>query len=89
MGIAADELLRHFRELPKNVEHPLFDWGITEADALRYCRSKGFDFCGLYDKFKSLGCWCCPLSGEVCTADIEKGLSGILVRTETLGRQIS
>ncbi len=31
IGIAADEPLRHYRELPKNVEHPLFDWNITEV----------------------------------------------------------
>lgn len=61
IGIAADEPLRHYRKLPKNVEHPLFDWGITEADALRYCQSKGFDFGGLYERFKRLDCWCCPL----------------------------
>lgn len=61
IGIAADEPLRHYRELPKNVEHPLFDWNITEADALRYCQSKGFDFGGLYERFRRLGCWCCPL----------------------------
>lgn len=28
--------------------------------ALEYCQSKGFDFGGLYKKFKRLGCWCCP-----------------------------
>ena len=63
IGIAADEPLRHYRELPKNVEHPLFDWNITEADALRYCQSKGFDFGGLYERFRRLGCWCCRYSG--------------------------
>ena len=41
--------------------HPLYDWQITEAQALEYCKSKGFDFGGLYDIFPRLGCYCCPL----------------------------
>lgn len=61
IGIAADEPLRHYRKLPKNIEHPFFDWGITEADVLRYYQSEDFDFGGLYERFKRLGCWCCPL----------------------------
>ena len=60
IGIAADEPARHYRETAKNICHPLFEWGITEKMALEYCRSKGFTFGGLYDKFKRLGCWCCP-----------------------------
>ena len=60
IGIAADEPQRH-KNVPEHIRHPLYDWGINEAMALEYCRSKGFDFGGLYDKFKRLGCWCCPL----------------------------
>ena len=60
IGIAADEPQRH-KNVPEYIRHPLYDWGINEAMALEYCRSKGFDFGGLYDKFKRLGCWCCPL----------------------------
>ena len=60
IGIAADEPKRH-RNMPENVRHPLYDWGITEAQALQYCKGKGFDFGGLYDRFKRLGCYCCPL----------------------------
>lgn len=60
IGIAADEPKRH-KNIPPNVQHPLFDWGVTEKQALEYCYSKDFDFGGLYQKFNRLGCWCCPL----------------------------
>lgn len=64
IGIAADEAERHYREKEKNIRHPLFEWGITEQQALEYCQSKGCDFGGLYDKFKRLGCWYCPFQGK-------------------------
>lgn len=64
IGIAADEPARHYRETTKNIRHPLFEWGITEKMALEYCRSKGFTFGGLYNKFKRLGCWCCPFQNK-------------------------
>ena len=60
VGIAYDEPKRHCRKT-KDVQHPLYDWQITEAQALEYCKAKGFDFGGLYDRFNRLGCWCCPL----------------------------
>lgn len=59
-GIAADES-RRIRELP-NVRYPLAEWGMTEADALRYCRSRGLTWGGLYDAgFVRVSCFCCPL----------------------------
>ena len=56
IGIAYDE--------PKRIhehQYPLYDWGITEAEALEYCYSKGFDWGGLYERFERVSCWCCPL----------------------------
>lgn len=56
IGIAADE--------PKRIKehrYPLVEWGWSEADCLDYCKSKGFDWGGLYDVFTRLSCWCCPL----------------------------
>lgn len=56
IGIAADE--------PKRIHddvYPLVEWGWTEADCLRYCYDKGFDWGGLYDIFNRVSCWCCPL----------------------------
>lgn len=58
VGIAADEPSRI-----KNLRYPLYEWGITEAKALEYCYSKGFDFGGLYKLFNRASCWCCPLQG--------------------------
>lgn len=41
IGIAADEPKRHIN-IPANVKHPLFDWGITEKMALQTCYNHGF-----------------------------------------------
>lgn len=60
IGIAADEPKRH-KNIRKNTVHPLFEWGITEAEALQYCYDKGFDWDGLYEEFGRVSCWCCPL----------------------------
>ena len=56
MGIAADE-----PERIREHRYPLYEWGITEREALEYCYSKGFDWGGLYELFDRLSCWCCPL----------------------------
>ena len=60
IGIAADEPKRHMN-IPANVKHPLFDWGITEKMALQTCYKHGFTWGGLYETFKRVSCWCCPL----------------------------
>lgn len=60
IGIAFDEPKRHAKKAD-NVIHPLFDWQITEADALKYCYDRGFTWDGLYEHFKRVSCWCCPL----------------------------
>ena len=56
IGIAADEAHRC-----RNFNYPLVKWGVTEKDALDYCRKRGFDWGGLYDHFKRVSCFCCPL----------------------------
>lgn len=61
VGIAADEQYRLERKSNKYHIHPLVEWGWTEKDALEYCYSKGFYFGGLYNIFKRVSCWCCPL----------------------------
>ncbi len=55
VGIAADEPKRI-----KNEIYPLYDFGVTEKEALKYCYEKGFDWEGLYDIFDRVSCWCCP-----------------------------
>ena len=63
IGIAADEDYRVQRATNQNKWHihPLREWGWAEADAMQYCRDKGYDWEGLYDIFKRVSCWCCPL----------------------------
>lgn len=63
VGIAADEGYRMERKGNQDPSHrhPLIDWGWTEADAMQYCRDKGYDWDFLYDIFDRVSCWCCPL----------------------------
>lgn len=63
IGIAADEDYRVQRVTNQNKWHihPLREWGWAEADAMQYCRDKGYNWEGLYDIFKRVSCWCCPL----------------------------
>lgn len=56
VGIAADEQKR----IRKKV-YPLVEWKMTEKDCLAYCYARGFDWGGLYQIFKRVSCWCCPL----------------------------
>lgn len=55
IGIAADEAQRC-----KGGQYPLVEWGMTEADALKACYDRGFDFGGLYQIYRRCSCWCCP-----------------------------
>lgn len=63
VGLAADEGYRFERENNQkpNCRHPLVDWGMTEADCLKYCYDRGYTWDGLYEKFDRVSCWCCPL----------------------------
>lgn len=63
IGIAADETKRitHKCNSRPNVRLPLVEWGMTEAECLKYCKEKGYDWGGLYEKFSRVSCWCCPL----------------------------
>lgn len=55
VGIAYDEQKRCKKEI-----YPLVEWGITEAEALKICYERGFDFGGLYEIYHRASCWCCP-----------------------------
>lgn len=63
VGLAADEGYRLKRKGNQRdgCRHPLVEWGMTEADCLRYCYDRGFDWGGLYRMFSRVSCWCCPL----------------------------
>lgn len=62
-GIAHDEPKRITSNPGRNIQYPLYEWKITEAQALQYCYDKGFDWGGLYKYFGRVSCWCCPLQG--------------------------
>ena len=58
VGIAADE--------PKRIKddvYPLVEWGISEAEALKMCYDRGFDWDGLYQVYHRCSCFCCPFQG--------------------------
>jgi len=73
LGIASDEKQRlerkHHRSNKHIIKYPLIEWEITEKQALEFCYKEGFDWKGLYKKFRRVSCWCCPLSriGELRT----------------------
>ncbi len=50
------------KENNRVIKYPLIDMKMTEADCLKLCYDKGFNWDGLYDDFGRVSCWCCPLS---------------------------
>jgi len=67
IGIAYDEPKRY--KPTEYKKYPLYEWKITEKEALEYCYNKGFDWSGLYEEFDRLSCFLCPLQriGELRT----------------------
>jgi 3'-phosphoadenosine 5'-phosphosulfate sulfotransferase (PAPS reductase)/FAD synthetase len=62
IGYAFDEQNRIKKEETKAEPiYPLIDAKITEKEALQMCYNNGFDWGGLYEVFKRVSCWCCPL----------------------------
>lgn len=59
IGMAFDEPDRTENK-KTNQEYPLFDWRVTEGEALKYCYEKGFTWGGLYTRFSRVSCYCCP-----------------------------
>lgn len=57
IGYASDELHR----AKPGKRYPLIEYGMTEKDAIKYCRDLGYHWGGLYDIFERVSCWCCPL----------------------------
>lgn len=58
IGLAIDET---GRKRHPDKRYPLDEYGYTEADCLAYCKRLGYDWGGLYDIYKRVSCWCCPL----------------------------
>ena len=69
IGFAADEggrIAEHTQKKPPAYQvfrYPLAEWGVSESDALEYCKEQGFFWNGLYDYFDRVSCFCCPLQG--------------------------
>ena len=62
VGIAADEPER-LERLADYKRAPLAEWGVVEADALKYCREHGISWSengiDLYNILDRVSCWCC------------------------------
>ena len=45
---------------------PLVEWNVDDSEIISYCRSRGFDWGGLYDKRRGLhvSCWHCALQSR-------------------------
>ncbi len=45
---------------------PLVEWNVDDREIMPYCRARGFDWGGLYDKrnMRHVSCWCCSLQGR-------------------------
>lgn len=56
VGIAYDEPQRE-----RDKVYPLITWKMVEAECLKYCYDRGFDWGGLYEIWDRVSCWCCPL----------------------------
>lgn len=63
IGIAADETDRLTKERKEYKRFPLAQWGAVEADCLRGCYDRGFEWLEnghrLYDLLDRVSCWCC------------------------------
>lgn len=70
IGIAADEKKRLKNK--KNVRYPLSEWGVTEAQALEYCYSKGITWRGLYKNRTRVSCFCCPFQRKASLKILRK-----------------
>lgn len=61
IGYAYDERWRADKNKSKTNIYPLVESKITEDKALEMCYDAGFNWGGLYNHFKRVSCWCCPL----------------------------
>ena len=88
IGLAADEDYRFERVTNQNKWHlhPLRDWGWAEADAMAYCREKGYDWEGLYDIFERVSCWCCPLQSLEDLRKLRKQFPDLWLKLDDLDK---
>lgn len=82
IGIAADETRRI-----RNGCYPLVEWNMTEKDCLAYCYERGFRWGGLYDIFKRVSCWCCPLQSLLELRKLRKHFPDLWKQLEEWDKQ--
>lgn len=61
VGIAADEAKRVKENSKYPCRYPLIEWDIDEPAAFDICKKHGFKWGGLYNIFRRVSCYCCPL----------------------------
>jgi len=61
IGYAFDEQWRANKSKDKSNIYPLIESEISENQALAMCYNYGFTWDGLYEHFRRVSCWCCPL----------------------------
>jgi 3'-phosphoadenosine 5'-phosphosulfate sulfotransferase (PAPS reductase)/FAD synthetase len=66
LGMAFDEQFRLGLAQTKKIKnrYPLVEWEWTQEDNMRYCKERGVDFGGFYERYTRTGCWCCPLQNQ-------------------------
>jgi len=92
VGIAADEPNRFEKAKSEGKLLPLVEWGMTEADCLSYCRSRGWSWnegsIDLYDILDRVSCWCCANKNLKELRNIYHYLPQYWSKLEDLQRQI-
>ena len=94
IGYACDEIKRvgeHTKlKVPYQVfRYPLVEYGVSEADALSYCKAAGFTFGGLYDVFKRVSCLCCPLGGIAQDTKIRENFPDVWKQITLMNHRLS
>lgn len=85
VGFAADEAGRaekdgQVKKYKGGWRYPLIEWGVSEAEALAYCKRLGYDWGGLYDIFPRVSCYCCPLKSLPELRSLRKHFPGLWQR---------
>lgn len=84
VGIAYDEPSRE-----RDLNYPLIEWKMTEADCLTYCKERGFDWGGLYDIWDRVSCWCCPLQGYEDLRKLKDNRPELWIKLKEMDRVIN
>jgi hypothetical protein len=82
VGIAVGEE-RRAKNKPKK-RYPLIEYGVTEREALLYCKKLGYDWGGLYDVLDRVSCFCCPLQNRLTLINLRKFLPKYWARIEAM-----